>query len=63
MAECFEWWVEPPRWLRAWLALAVLAVTAWCYSQGVIWSWGWGIGGFLLLVSFPPAMKPKPRRR
>ena len=62
MAGFFDWWLGTPRWLRAAIALSVLGYSGYLLSIGVLWPWGWCLGGFLLLVSFPRRWNPpKPR--
>ncbi len=58
----FEDWVGLPRWLRAGIALGVLAYPAYLLTQGVIWPWGLAAGGVLLVLSIPRPLGPRSKR-
>lgn len=47
----FEWFAGLPAWLKYGIALIFLGASAFEYSQGVFWPWGWGMGFVLLLAA------------
>lgn len=58
----FDLWIGWPRWARAGIALAILVYPTCLLIQGVIWPWGWAIGGTLLVLAFPRPLGPRPTR-
>jgi hypothetical protein len=53
----FEMWIDLPRWVRACIALSILTLTTYLFFSGVIWVWGWVVGGVLLTLSLPRPMR------
>jgi hypothetical protein len=56
-------WDEIPRWAKFAASLTILGVTSYMAKQGVIWPWGFGIGGLLFLASFVGPLGPPRKRR
>lgn len=44
-----SWWYELPVLLRISVSLLLLAISTLMFFSGVVWPWGWVLGGILLL--------------
>lgn len=55
-------WLQLPRWIRAVIALSILAPSVYLLIDGWFWGWGWAIGGSLLVLSLPRPLGPPPSR-
>jgi hypothetical protein len=48
-----SWWASLSPWIRFGVAAAFLGGAGVLLLFGVVWIWGWVIGGVLLLFAFP----------
>jgi hypothetical protein len=55
----FEWWADPPAWLRYGTALILLAISTILWFSGRFWPWGWVAGIVLLLMAGPSKAENK----
>lgn len=47
----FEWWSERSAWIRYGVAGVFILISTLLLLGGVVWFWGWAVGGILLLFA------------
>ncbi len=54
-----EWWIGLDWKIRLVVALLLLGISTVLYFAGIIWPWGWVVGGVLLLLCWPSESEKK----
>ena len=54
-----DWWAGLTPWVRFLVPIALIAISTGLLLAGILWIWGWLVGGILLLFSGPSDSEKK----